>query len=235
MGRIVRRYARFYEQEQRGNFEQGLWGAGLGIDDYEASQILHSTVLCTTGIDGSPIAGQVGVHVNAAHVGDVIAHKVRASLDAAALTMTGDLFGTRRDVDVGDATVLTGHLAGVYDQITIQGEVTSWVIGHRYGIEADAGATLGGDVWGLSIGNYMLVQPAGAYDMIRIAENGTAIVDRIFHIGCNDVRYFMRLTNIPGSGAWDQVTDVTGGGGNASVGFLLVQVPAGTRRIPMYA
>jgi len=217
MGRIVRRFARFYELVIRGNFGQGAWGAGEGIEQYEADQILHSSVICTTALGGVVVAGLHGVHVNEDMTGDAYASRVRATVDAN-IVLTGNLTGTRTETEVLGAT----------------GEVTGTTMGHLIEMYSEAGCQFDSDVRGIFVSNYNLGTMNSTYELVRLEENGTAVPDNILGVYVLDATTFLHLTpNVPAGGAWSNVGDKTGGGG-AGTGWIKVTVMGVAKYLQLY-
>jgi len=163
MGRIVRRFARFFEQEMRGNFEQGVWGTG--IIEYEADQVLNSIVLATAGIAGDPVAAYVGISVEAAHVGDVRALRVRNAVDAA-IVQTGFNYGIHLECEILAAGDVTGN----------------WNA-HQIEMWSPSAVAVGGSVFAVRVVNVLTTAPVGDYCFMRFSETGGADVTSAIMIG----------------------------------------------------
>jgi len=214
MGRIVRRFARFYEQEMRGNWEQGLWGAGLGIDQYEADQVLHSSVLCTT-MDGDPVAGYVGIHVNLDHTGDISALRVRNTVDAN-IVLTGYNYGIHLEQEILGAT---GEVTGNYNALQIEQFSPS-------------GVAVGGSMFGVRINNAFTTTPTGDYCFMRCSEGSGADVTSAFMISVGGTSDILNLFTLPGAPtAWNAAVAPPG----AQVGRIAVMVGPGVQLyIPLW-
>lgn len=195
MGRIVRRFASFFEQEMRGNLKIGEWTAAavLGIAQYEAGQRLHEVVLQSNALGGASRAGyfanQVTVSVTA----------VPAALHARMQVPTG--------------VVITGSTYGIHieQEVTGTGQITLGMEGIRMELYAPNTTDLN-IVYGIFMSNTIQSAPT-AYTFIRLDENGGQTVNTAIDIGIGGAGDILNVLTLRGAEtAWNATTNPPGGG-----------------------
>ncbi len=210
MGRIVRRYGRFFELEMRGNLEQGLPGARL--TQYEAGQYLHQIALSGTALGGNFGAASYNVYAD--------------------VTSTGVPRGLHVRMHVADGVVITGSTYGLHieQEIVGTGEITIDYEGIRME-QYSPGTTTLNIVYGIFMTNYIQSAPT-SYFFQRMSENGGVTVDAAFYISTGGGSDMTNLFYLPGANtAWNPAGDITGG---ATAGFIQVWVGGIQKRIQLY-
>ncbi len=168
MGRIVRRYARFYEQEMRGNLKIGEWTATefLGITQYEAGQRLLEVFLEATALGGAARAAYIACQATVA---------VAAVLGALHVRM-----------QVPTGIVVTGSTYGIHieQEITGTGQISATWEGIRMELYSPGTTTIA-QVYGIWMTNFIQSAPTAGYDFMRFAENGgvTVVAGMRFAVG----------------------------------------------------
>jgi len=218
MGRIVRRFARFFEQEMRGNFKQGEWTPALVIPiaQYEVGQRLHEVVLAVNALGGAGPA-----QPRAAYFATQVV--------AAVATATIAAISARMQVPAG--IVVTGSTYGVHiEQELVAGEITVNWEGIRLELYGD-GAGISATVHGIFMTNSIGVQPTAAYYFQRMAENGGVNVTSAFLISVGAGGDIFNLFTLLGvHTAWDSGTVPPG----AAVGRIACLVNGVQLYIPLW-
>jgi len=213
MGRIVRRFARFWEQELRGNFKQGEWlpAVVVPIAQYEAGQRLHEVVLAANALGGAARAGYFACQVVAAAVGTIAALHARMQVPSG-IVVTGDTYGVHIEQELVDGTI-TGTWEGI-----------------RLEMYSDATAVIA-NVYGIFMTNYIQSAPVGNYYFQRMSENGGVTVDAAFYISVGGAGDITNLFYLAGAHtAWSAVTVPPG----AQVGRIAVNVGGVQLYIPLW-
>lgn len=201
MGRIVRRFARFFEQEIRGNLKQGEWTAAavIPIAQYEAGQRLHEIVLAANALGGAVRAGYFATQV----VADVTPD---ADYGIGA-------FHARMQVPTG--VTVTGSTYGIYveQELVGTGNITLDWDGIRLDMWSNSGVAVGGDVHGIHVVNDITTAPTGAYELMRLSKHGAALCTAGLRIDCGvagDMTYAFWFQGAPVA-AWDAAIVPPGG------------------------
>lgn len=218
MGRIVRRFARFWEQEMRGNFKQGEWlpAVVVPIAQYEVGQRLHEVVLAVNALGGAgpalPRAGYFAAQVVAAVT----------VLNIAALSAR---------MQVPSGIVVTGDTYGVHiEQELVDGEITGTWEGIRLEMYSDATAVIN-TVMGIFMTNYIQAAPVGNYFFQRMSENGGQTVTAGFYLSVGGAGDITNLFYLAGTHtAWSAAVDPPG----AALGRIAVNVAGVQRYIQLY-
>jgi len=219
MGRIVRRFARFYQQELRHSLQAGSEIVPLqqAIID---QRVIEASMTAFLGIAGTVQALFASVQTSVAMTGNLRAGRVQAMVLAVG-SVTGDL----RALYVRAVCRATGAVPGEFTGVFIE-------------LNVDNTVALTGDVMAIHIGNMMRVAPTGMYSIMRLDENGGALIDNIFMFAVaagsdvTDLFYFAQNTT-----AWNALGDRIGAGApNANaLGWLRVSFGGAPQYIQLFA
>ena len=213
MGRIVRRFARFYEQEMTGKFMQGVWGAALvePIAQYEAGQRLHEVVLAANALGGAARAGYFAVQAVAAVTAVLAALHARMQVPSG-IVVTGDTFGVHIEQELVDGTI-----SGTWEGIRLE-------------MYSDATATIN-TVMGIFMSNYIQSAPGANYYFQRMSENGGVTVDAAFLVSVGGGGDITNLFTLLGAHtAWSDTVVPPG----ANVGRIAVMCNGVQLYIPLW-
>jgi len=212
MGRIVRRFARFYEQENRGNTHIGLWATGNEITQYEADQVLFSSVIISNDLGGTVMGGEISVRVGESVVGNYRGLRVRAETEDN-VVVTGSMYGMHLETSV----------------IAALGQVTGTWEGIRLEMYSESGVASA--IYGIFMTNHIPAAGAAGYYFQRMSENGGATVTAAFYFSIGGGGDMTNLFFLAGATtAWSAVTIPPG----AQVGRIAVIVGGVQLYIPLW-
>ena len=196
MGRIVRRFARFFEQEMRGNLKIGEWTAAavIGITQYEAGQRLFEICLEATALGGAARAAYISCQ--------------------ATVALTGTLAAIHARTQVPTAIVVTGSTYGIYieQELVGTGNITAAWEGIRLDMWSNSGVAVGGAIRAIHVVNDVATHPTGPYELMRLSKHGAALCDVGILIECGvagDMTYAFEFQGTPVA-AWSPVTTPPG-------------------------
>ena len=204
MGRIVRRFARFYELEMRGNVKIGEWTATefLGITQYEAGQRLLEVFLEATALGGAARGAYIACQATVAVAAVLGALHARMQVPTG-ITVTGSTYGLHIEQEITGTGVITGTMEGIRMELYSPGTTTI------------------ASAYGMFMTNYVDSNPTGDYAFFRLTENGNSVVRSAFDIRVGGAADITNLFNLPGNPtAWDAATPAAG----ASTGRIAVLV-----------
>jgi hypothetical protein len=227
------------------NFEGvNIWGtpafAGAAVGAIDLSGIVPGTdtdgSLFKAGTNASPIvfstANQFGFKYyleGTAITGKLTGFlmQVKASNASGNLDLCG--FNPRAQVLTGIDTG-TGGVTGIHTELEAGGTAViggQWR-GHLIELYGEAGATITGDIYGLSIANYIDSTIAN-YMMARFEHNGSATCRA-------GLAMYGAMTNafLFGAGVAGDIATDKSGGGAAGTGYLTVEILGVTRYIQLY-
>lgn len=149
------------------------------------------------------------------------------------VAMPGNLRCLRAESMILDGGIITGDLRGAYIRAVGRGagQVAGEFTGLFIELNTDAGVVMSGDAYAIHIGNMMGVAPTGTYDVIRLDENGGALIDNFIsaHIAAgSNINYF--LYTAQATNAWAAVDDKTG----AAAGWIRVIIAGSVKYIQLY-
>lgn len=218
MGRIVRRFARFWQQELRHSLRIGEQAVPLVMTTLD-QRALEISLEATAAL---AVAGTV----QAAYL------ETRT-----AVTIVGNLRTARIQAIVSGIGVVPGDVRAAYIRALVldTGEVTGEFTGLFIELNTPLGATLG-DVYAIHVGNMVRVTPGTQYDILRVDENGGGDITNLIsaHIaGGSDIEFFFHFAQ--DRAAWGNAGgDRTAGSATNANGWLRVSTGGGVRYIQLF-
>lgn len=186
MGRILRRFARFHEMDFVGKVVGGTWAVPIA-QELAGPEYGVQTVKTATALGGEVSGGYFGVRATIARAGDLVGARVRATVNTN-VVLTGGLLGQRTEVELLGTT----------------GQITGTTIGQCIEMYSEAGCVHTSSIRGLWISNYLLGTKGADYDMLRLEENGTAVINNLIGVFVLDCAYFAHFSAaVPAAGGWN--------------------------------
>ena len=176
-----------------------------------------------------PGLNHADLHISTGDMPLEIVDVVKSAVAGASLVSIHGKASVPAGIDTGSGTVKGLHIEV---EVLATGVAGGRIDALKAEVYCPTGSSMGADVAGLHISNFIQVQPTGSYEMARFEENGGITVEDI--IGAyvtGDVNYFICLQ--PGSNtAWDRTGDKATP--LTEQGWLRVWVGGSDRYIQLY-
>ena len=190
----------------------GTWSSPIaeGVAGKAGIQIIISSV----AISGISAGGYFGVKANNA-------------------SGTLEIAGARARATVLTGITPGGRVSGLWVEVEVLGNavVSGKMVGVRVELYVESGATITGDTHGIFVDNYIDSQPT-VYQMVRLEQNGSAIVKHMIAFYTGDAEYAFHFTpHTPTSLGWSLSDDKTG---LTNAGWLRVDMQGTIKYVQLY-
>ena len=150
-----------------------------------------------------------------------------------AVDRDGDIVGVEGRAYVNDGIQIGGHVYGLHSRIYALGAA---ILDKNFealhlAMNVEAGATLSGDATVIRIMNMMRVNPAGAYYIMRLDENGGQTIDAFINTNIaagSDIDNFLYTAQI--NTAWGHTLEA-----GTAAGWIKVAIAGQVRWIQLYS